>query len=161
MRIFRWWTNGIKGLSTRKVVVTFLRFRKNIWKFTWFTYKMPSTSVCTEMGFHSQIETYISPFHWVPILNNIHNNVINFCLCRPQSHMRSGGIYPLILNFGFIWRWVVSFTLRPFYVQEISFRYSLNSMFGLSQSPCGLHGDNKNSFVPKENRTTFPRLSNQ
>jgi len=39
--------------------------------------------------------------------------------------MGNGGVGPRILNLGAIWRWVVNFTLWPFYPRGKSPRYSL------------------------------------
>ena len=40
------------------------------------------------------------------------------CPCtRHEAYKRSGGSDPLILNLGIIWRWVVRFTPRPFYIR--------------------------------------------
>jgi hypothetical protein len=43
------------------------------------------------------------------------------------------------------WRWVVSFTLQPFYPQGKSTRYPLNRRLGGSQSQSGHGGEEKNS----------------
>jgi hypothetical protein len=55
------------------------------------------------------------------------------------------------------WRWVVSLTPRPLYLQEKSPRYSLDRRLGGPQSRSGRDGEEKNSQLPVGNRTLEPQ----
>jgi len=47
-----------------------------------------------------------------------------------KTHWGSRCIAPSVLNLGTRWRWVVSFTFRPFYPREKSLRYPLRRRLG-------------------------------
>jgi hypothetical protein len=49
----------------------------------------------------------------------------------------------IILNLGSEWKWVVSFTLLPFYLSGNSARYPLYRRLGRPQSPSGRYGEEK------------------
>jgi hypothetical protein len=53
---------------------------------------------------------------------------------RHKDVLGSGGIVPRILDFGTRWRWVVSFTTRPIYLQGKSPRYPLDRRLGGPQN---------------------------
>jgi len=59
---------------------------------------------------------------------------------------RSGGIAPRILNLCITWRWVVSFTLRPFNSLGNSPRYPLVKRLGRPQCQSGRGGEEKRSL---------------
>jgi hypothetical protein len=65
-----------------------------------------------------------------------------------KAYWESGGIAPRILNLGTRWRWVVSFTTRPFYLQGKSPWYPLDRGLGGPQSRSGGGGEEKNSQPP-------------
>jgi hypothetical protein len=60
----------------------------------------------------------------------------------------SGGIAPRILDLGTRWRWVVSFTHRPLYLQGKIPWYPLDRRLGGPQSRSGRGGEEKNSQPP-------------
>jgi hypothetical protein len=64
---------------------------------------------------------------------------------RREGVLGSGGIAPRILDLGTIWRWVVSFTPRPFHLQGKNAWYPLDRMLGGTQSRSGRGGEDKNS----------------
>jgi hypothetical protein len=59
-----------------------------------------------------------------------------------KRYWGSGGVAPLILAHGIIWRWVVSFTLRPPYSW-----YPSDERLGGSQSRSGRAGEEKNAII--------------
>jgi hypothetical protein len=61
------------------------------------------------------------------------------------AYWGNGGIAPRILNLGSRWRWVVSFTPRPLYLQGKSPWYPLDRKLGGPQSRSGGGGEEKNS----------------
>jgi hypothetical protein len=72
-----------------------------------------------------------------------------------KKYWRSGDIDPCILHTR--WRWVISFTPRPFYTQGKSPWYPLHSRLGGPQSRSGHGGKEKNSqllpgFEPLDRR---------
>jgi hypothetical protein len=67
------------------------------------------------------------------------------------------GIAPHCLGSGTRWRWVVSFTLGPFYPRGKSPRYPPDRKLGGPRSRSGLCVDEPT--VPVTNRTIIPRLS--
>jgi hypothetical protein len=64
-----------------------------------------------------------------------------------MAYWGSEGIAPRILDLGTRWRWVVSFTPRPFYLQEKSPWYPLDRRLGGGQSQSG-HGSEKKNSQP-------------
>jgi hypothetical protein len=62
-----------------------------------------------------------------------------------KAYWRSGGITPCILDLGTRWRWVVSFTPRPLYLQGKSPWYPLDRKLDGPQSRPGRGGEEKNS----------------
>jgi hypothetical protein len=74
---------------------------------------------------------------------------INFSLClanlvlRHEGAWGSGCIDPHFLDLSTSWRWVVSFTPRPLYLQGNSPRYSLDRRLGVPQSWSGLREEEK------------------
>jgi hypothetical protein len=62
-----------------------------------------------------------------------------------KAYWGSGGIAPGIVDLGTRWRSVVSFTLRPLYLQGKSPWYPLDRRLGGSQSRPGHGGEEKNS----------------
>jgi hypothetical protein len=55
-----------------------------------------------------------------------------------------------LFDLGTRWRWVVSFTPRPLYLQGKSLCYPLDRRLGGSQSRSGRGGEEKNSQPPPE-----------
>jgi hypothetical protein len=51
-------------------------------------------------------------------------------------------------DLGTRWRWVVSFTPRPLYLQGKSPRYPLDRRLGVLQGRSGRYGEEKNSQPP-------------
>jgi hypothetical protein len=62
-----------------------------------------------------------------------------------EAYWESESIAPRILDLGSRWRWVVSFTPRPFYPQEKSPWYPLDRRLGGPQMRSGRGGEEKNS----------------
>jgi hypothetical protein len=62
-----------------------------------------------------------------------------------KTNWRSGGTAPHVLDLGTKWRWLVSFTPRPLYLQGNSPHYSLDRMLGRPQSRSGRDSEVKNS----------------
>jgi hypothetical protein len=62
-----------------------------------------------------------------------------------KAYWGSGGTDPLILDLGTRWRWMVSFTPRPLYLQRKSPWYPLERRLGGPQSRSGRGGEEKNS----------------
>jgi hypothetical protein len=62
-----------------------------------------------------------------------------------KMYWGSGGIAPHILDLDTRWRQVVSFTLRPLYLQGKSPWYPLDRRLGVPQSHSGHGGEEKNS----------------
>jgi hypothetical protein len=71
-----------------------------------------------------------------------------------ESVLGSGSIAPHILYLGPRWRWVVSFTLRPLYLQGKSPWYPLDRRLGGPQSQFGHGGEEK---IPSLYRDSNPR----
>jgi hypothetical protein len=65
-----------------------------------------------------------------------------------EAYWGSGGTAPRILDLDTRWRWVVSFTTRPLYLQGKSTWYPLDSRLGGPQSRSGRGGKEKNSQLP-------------
>jgi len=59
----------------------------------------------------------------------------------------SGGIFPLILDLGNRWRWVVIFTPRPLYPQGNNPQYPLDRRMVGPQSRSGRGGEEKNKMI--------------
>jgi hypothetical protein len=64
---------------------------------------------------------------------------------RHEGVLGSGVIAPCILDFGIMWRWVISFTSRPLYPQGRSPSYPLGRRVGGPQSWSGRGGEEKDS----------------
>jgi hypothetical protein len=64
-----------------------------------------------------------------------------------KAYRGSGGLAQRIFDLGTRWNWVVSFTSRPFYLQEESPRYPLNRRLSGPQSRSGRGGEEKNSQI--------------
>jgi hypothetical protein len=64
---------------------------------------------------------------------------------RHEGMLESGGSAPRILDFGIIWRWVVSFTPRLLYPQGKSPWYPLDRRLGGPQNRSESGGEEKNS----------------
>jgi hypothetical protein len=62
-----------------------------------------------------------------------------------KAYWGSGSIAPRILDLGTKWKWVVSFTPRPFYPQGKSPKYALDRRLGGPQRRSGRGGEEKNS----------------
>jgi hypothetical protein len=62
-----------------------------------------------------------------------------------KAYWGSGVIAQRILDLGTRWRWVVSFTPRPLYLQRKSPWYPLDRRLSGPQSQCGYGGEEKNS----------------
>jgi hypothetical protein len=62
-----------------------------------------------------------------------------------KTYWGSEDIAPRILNLDTRWRWVVSFTPRPFYPQGKSLWYPMHRRLGGTQSRSGRGGEEKNS----------------
>jgi hypothetical protein len=61
-----------------------------------------------------------------------------------NTYWRSGSIAPRILNLGAGWKWVISFTPRPFYLPgKENRRYSLDRRLGGPQSRSQSDGEEK------------------
>jgi hypothetical protein len=75
---------------------------------------------------------------FVPVLNEAP---------RHEDVLGSGGIAPHIFDLGTTWRWVVSFTPRPLYLQGKIPWYPLDRRLGGTQSRSG-HGDEEKNSQP-------------
>jgi hypothetical protein len=62
-----------------------------------------------------------------------------------KAYWENEGIAPRILDLGTRWRWVVSFTPRPFYSQGKSRWYPLDRKLSGPQKRSGRCGEGKNS----------------
>jgi hypothetical protein len=71
----------------------------------------------------------------------------------------SGGIAPLILNFGTRRRRVVSFTPRPRHPEGMNPRYRLDRRLGGPQSRSGRRGKEKQSLPLRESNPSRPTCS--
>jgi len=65
-----------------------------------------------------------------------------------KGHWGSGSIAPRFLDLGTRWRWMVSFTPRPFYPQRKSPWYPLDRRLGGAQNRSGRCGKEKDSQAP-------------
>jgi hypothetical protein len=79
---------------------------------------------------------------------------------RQKDIWGSGGIPARILNLGAIWRWGVSFTLRPLYHRLKSPQFGLDRRLGGPQNRSGRVDWRENFPAPAGNRTRQHRLSN-
>jgi hypothetical protein len=79
---------------------------------------------------------------------------VKLSLCLTKHHAMkmywgSGGIAPRTIDLGTRWRWVVSFTPRPFYPQGKSPWYVLDRRLCGPQNRSGCSGEEKNSQLPQ------------
>jgi hypothetical protein len=73
---------------------------------------------------------------------------LSLCLTKyhaMKTYWRSWSIAPRILNLGTRWRWVVSFTPRPFYPRWKKSWYLFDMRLGVPQSRSGRGGEEKKS----------------
>ena len=75
-------------------------------------------------------------------------------VCRPWTHMWEWSLNPLIIILRSRLRWVISFTLRPFYTEEFTSLWLLNKRFSLSIGDLG-NLENWKTFNPLRNRITI------
>jgi len=64
--------------------------------------------------------------------------------CRLFCWWVEGGVSPLIFNVGFMWKWMVGFTLQPLYLWGTIPWCPRNRRLGGPQSQFGCHGVEKN-----------------
>jgi hypothetical protein len=79
-----------------------------------------------------------------PILSEMRNSFFCNWAPRHESFSRSGGIAPRILEFDTRWRWLVSFTPRPNYLQWKRPRHPSDGRLGGPQSQSGQSVGKKN-----------------
>jgi hypothetical protein len=73
-----------------------------------------------------------------------------------EDVLGSGGIPSRILDLGTWWRWMVSFTPRPLYLQRKSHWHRLDRRLGGTQYRSGRGGEEKNSHPLRESNPRIP-----
>jgi hypothetical protein len=132
------------GASRVSFAPTCLVEEKGIWRI-----------LSNQQAIYSPLEDTRSSLHTFPCHAHTHYITLVFGSSQTiltehhavKGYWRSEGITPCILNLGARWRWLISFTTRPFYPQRKSPWYQLTWRMGGAQSQSGRGGEEKNPHL--------------